>query len=226
MSNLRELLRKEVVIAAGGTTYRGVLIEDRVRGPAQVVYRFCVGADEQGHVHSRCPREARVAAQRLHRPVVLRHGERLNRQPRARWRLALVALVCLHGCASAALAPDAADPLLRPVQVSVGPAAALAPLPLIVAGDRDWRLESFDPARGLAHLVHYTATLRFADDVRVQATPVTAGESRISATSTSRIGIDDFGQNARNLAELMTRLRGAWTDAGVAWREATAATAP
>ena len=27
MSNLRELLRKEVVIAAGGTTYRGVLIE-------------------------------------------------------------------------------------------------------------------------------------------------------------------------------------------------------
>jgi hypothetical protein len=138
----------------------------------------------------------------------------------------LVALVCLHGCASAALAPEAADPLLRPVQVSARPAAALAPLPLIVAGDRDWRLESFDPARGFAHLVHYTATLRFADDVRVQATPVTGGESRISATSTSRIGIDDFGQNARNLADLMTRLRQAWTDSGVAWRETTAATAP
>lgn len=27
MANLRELLRKEVVIVAGGTTYRGVLIE-------------------------------------------------------------------------------------------------------------------------------------------------------------------------------------------------------
>ncbi len=132
----------------------------------------------------------------------------------------------MHGCASATLAPDDANPLLRPIEVAANPALALAPLPQLIADDRDWRLESFDPAAGRAHLVHYTRTFRFADDVLLQATPVTADESRIAATSTSRIGIGDFGQNARNLVELMTRLRAAWTVHGLAWREVTATTSP
>lgn len=130
----------------------------------------------------------------------------------------------LSGCASATLTSEAEDPLLRPLRVSGAPAEVLAPLSRVIAGDEDWRL--VDRQAGYAHLVHYTKTFRFADDVELFAVAVTAGESAVAATSTSRIGIGDFGQNARNLADLLGRLREAWSAEGRPWREATSAASP
>lgn len=136
----------------------------------------------------------------------------------------MAAGVLLTACATATLSPEAENPLLRPLRVFGAPAEVLAPLSPAMAGDKDWRL--VEQQAGYAHLVHYTKTLRFADDVELFAVTVTAGESAVAATSTSRIGIGDFGQNARNLADLLGRLREAWSAEGRPWREATSAASP
>lgn len=137
-----------------------------------------------------------------------------------------VTLLLAGGCATAALDAAAANALLRPLVVAAEPDAVLSPLPGVIAGDPDWRLVTFDGAGGRAALVHYTRTFRFADDVVLVVTPVSDGESAVAATSTSRIGIGDFGQNARNLMDLLGRLREAWDRAGIVWREGSAGMAP
>lgn len=110
------------------------------------------------------------------------------------------------------------------MRVSGTPTEVLAPLSSAIAGDEDWRL--LEQQAGYAHLVHYTKTLRFADDVEIFAVAVSAGESAVAATSTSRIGFDDFGQNARNLSDLLGRLREAWSAQGRPWREVTSVAPP
>jgi uncharacterized protein (DUF1499 family) len=53
--------------------------------------------------------------------------------------------------------------------------------------------------------VHKTLVLRFSDDVTVRVRTM-GGRSAVSVRSRSRVGKWDFGQNARNIRELLAEL--------------------
>lgn len=61
-------------------------------------------------------------------------------------------------------------------------------------------------------LVRTTRVMRFKDDITVHIRPIKSNDDaphyEISAESQSRVGKGDFGQNPRNLVELMDTLRG------------------
>jgi len=61
------------------------------------------------------------------------------------------------------------------------------------------------PAGTEIQAVHTTRVLRFKDDVTIRITRP-AGRTRVSVRSKSRVGAWDFGQNARNIRELLSAL--------------------
>ncbi len=65
-----------------------------------------------------------------------------------------------------------------------------------------WGMESRDPLRKAIHATRQTPRFRFTDDIRVEVRANGAG-SLVDMTSSSRVGIADFGQNRRNILELL-----------------------
>lgn len=61
------------------------------------------------------------------------------------------------------------------------------------------------PGGTVVHAVHETRVFRFKDEVTVRIRRE-GGQTRISVRSRSRIGTWDFGQNARNIRELLAAL--------------------
>ncbi|MBI2890764.1 MAG: DUF1499 domain-containing protein [Nitrospirae bacterium] len=122
----------------------------------------------------------------------------------------------LFACASAELRTEGDDPHLRPWLVESSVDEVVRALAVILEGDPDWRIKDLSPAAGEARLVHYTKRIRFADDVVLKIEPATGGRVLVTARSRSRIGIEDFGQNKRNLKDLVQRLAKYWAEKGVA----------
>ncbi len=52
------------------------------------------------------------------------------------------------------------------------------------------------------HLTRTSRVFRFVDDLQITLTASGEGKVQVNATSQSRVGIGDFGQNRRNLLEL------------------------
>jgi uncharacterized protein (DUF1499 family) len=52
------------------------------------------------------------------------------------------------------------------------------------------------------HATHATAVFRFIDDIRIELTPGGNDTTHLFASSRSRIGKGDLGQNARNLRQM------------------------
>jgi uncharacterized protein (DUF1499 family) len=61
------------------------------------------------------------------------------------------------------------------------------------------------PGGAEVRAVHKTLVFRFSDDVTVRVRGA-GGRSTVSVRSRSRVGKWDFGQNARNIRELLTEL--------------------
>lgn len=113
---------------------------------------------------------------------------------------------------------EGADPSLRPLPSPRTPAAQAERIAAWVEGQRNWSLEKEtgpDEETGAGggrkgairmHLVRRTSWLRFRDDIHVTLTPTAEGGSILEATSQSRIGKGDLGQNPRNLRELLRGL--------------------
>lgn len=106
----------------------------------------------------------------------------------------------------AELSPQAKDFRLRPIQLTDAPQAAadrvrkaVERLPLWKSQESVVELDG----NGVVTLrfVRTTALLKFQDDVVVKLSPHPQG-SMLTATSQSRIGKADFGQNTKNLREL------------------------
>ncbi|MBC7856674.1 MAG: DUF1499 domain-containing protein [Pirellulaceae bacterium] len=76
-----------------------------------------------------------------------------------------------------------------------------------------WKLAGRDDTSDeiTLRLVRTTRLMRFKDDITVYIRPAGGNQPRtnyeISAESQSRVGKGDFGQNPRNLAELMDTIR-------------------
>jgi uncharacterized protein (DUF1499 family) len=112
----------------------------------------------------------------------------------------------------AATSAEAKRPSLHPIH-SERPPRELADMVVVAANQlAGWEIverEESDKETRL-HLVRTTRLLRFKDDIRVNIRPLENAQpigSEITAQSSSRIGKADFGQNPRNLGELMDRIR-------------------
>ncbi len=104
-------------------------------------------------------------------------------------------------------ARDAAEPLLRPLTVSVAADEAAELVLAVAAALPRWRFVSDDVDNGTRRLrfVRTSRFFRFRDDVTVWIEDL--GEQRIvRARSASRVGNADLGQNPRNLRALMQAL--------------------
>lgn len=77
-------------------------------------------------------------------------------------------------------------------------------------GGSNWELQSTDPDSGTVRAVVETPVFGFRDDVSVRLEPAPGDEPnrwKIIARSRSRVGLGDFGKNARNLRAFYRRLR-------------------
>ena len=100
------------------------------------------------------------------------------------------------------------DPLLRPPTIRASTAEAAAWLEGFAANRPAWKVvgQTLDAEGGRVRLERTTRLWRFVDDVEVTLARVSEGVS-LEATSRSRVGKGDLGQNPRNLRELLAALR-------------------
>jgi uncharacterized protein (DUF1499 family) len=61
-------------------------------------------------------------------------------------------------------------------------------------------------AHGILHATRRSRFWRFTDDVTIRLEAISTG-TRLHAHSQSRVGVGDFGQNRRNLLELLDFLQ-------------------
>lgn len=106
---------------------------------------------------------------------------------------------------TAATADDAPEGL-RPLKTPLSTPRCLELIKAAAASLPRWELASEDSLK--LHFVRTTGLLRFKDDIAVRVEDT--GEQRlIHATSASRLGKADFGQNPRNLRALLRAIEAA-----------------
>lgn len=99
---------------------------------------------------------------------------------------------------------DSKDPELRPIESAVAPNELASATERAVKSLPRWE-EAGRATEGEVvelHLVRTTPLMRFKDDIHARIEPAATG-SRLTATSKSRVGKGDLGQNPRNLKELL-----------------------
>lgn len=109
---------------------------------------------------------------------------------------------------TAAIDARADDPDLRPVELGYSADQAADRIEAWTKSESVWKVESKEasPEAVTMHLTRTTRVFRFVDDVHVTINR-TDGGSIVTATSQSRVGKGDLGQNPRNLKELIAVLR-------------------
>lgn len=105
-------------------------------------------------------------------------------------------------------------PDLKPLDLSLGPGPAFAAALAAARSMPGWTVVSTDPEAGEIRAEARTPRLGFIDDVRIRARPLSGGGTRVDVRSTSRVGIYDFGMNARRIRAYLERLALRATPAG------------
>ncbi|WP_207394838.1 DUF1499 domain-containing protein [Bremerella alba] len=98
--------------------------------------------------------------------------------------------------------------MLRPLTVSGDRPSVAVDVSEAIERLKNWKIESITPEgkRTIIHATRTTKLFKFTDDIRVYLNDVEGG-IQITATSQSRVGKGDLGQNPRNIAELMSKVR-------------------
>ncbi len=101
---------------------------------------------------------------------------------------------------------SAGDPVLHPRTLPGAVPAVAARVEAAIATLPRWRLEG--AAVGVIWVTRATRVFRFVDDVYIllQSADPAGDSTRLEARSASRLGRKDFGQNRRNLEELLRAL--------------------
>ncbi|MBL8799887.1 MAG: DUF1499 domain-containing protein [Planctomycetia bacterium] len=97
------------------------------------------------------------------------------------------------------------DAALVPPILSLPLAEALVHIEEAIGRLRRWRVEKVDSDKLTIHACRQTRLLRFVDDILIRLEPTAQG-TRVHLRSQSRVGVGDFGQNRRNLQELLQAL--------------------
>ena len=103
---------------------------------------------------------------------------------------------------------SAANPLLQPLTLPGDRTQATTQVTDAIVQLNNWSIESIttEGKRTIIHATRTTPLFKFTDDIRVYLNDVDDGV-QITATSQSRVGKGDLGQNPRNIAELMAKVR-------------------
>ena len=103
---------------------------------------------------------------------------------------------------------------LRPVTINRPVAAVMADAHRL-AEAQGWRIAAFDAAAGRLEATASVSYIRFYDDVLIVATPTADGQgSIVNMRSVSRIGVSDFGVNARRIRAFLADLQRTEATAG------------
>lgn len=101
----------------------------------------------------------------------------------------------------------AEDMSLRPLHSPLSPEALSSRIARSVAATPNWEVASTEPPDSEGkihiHLIRTTTLFRFKDDIHVTLAAAPEGGAVLEATSRSRVGKGDLGQNPRNLRELI-----------------------
>jgi len=101
--------------------------------------------------------------------------------------------------------PDA-SPALRTRTYAADPAAAFATARALASSRPRWKIVHADAAKGFITAEARTRFMRFVDDVTVWVTAGERGGSVVNVESRSRVGLGDFGTNARRVANYLEAL--------------------
>jgi uncharacterized protein (DUF1499 family) len=115
---------------------------------------------------------------------------------------------------TARIAVDHPDPTLRAITIDRPAKEAAERAAAAVAMLPRWNVMLHDPEPGASHVCTATRTTRlwgFVDDVVLEFRGITGPDGRqatvVTGSSRSRVGKGDFGQNARNLREVLRAIR-------------------
>ena len=99
-----------------------------------------------------------------------------------------------------------AYPDVRPLDLPLGTRAAFAAALAAARSMPGWTIVEADERKATLRAEARTPLFGFVDEVRVAVKPIDDGRSRIHARSASRIGICDFGTNARRIRAYLDRV--------------------
>ena len=97
---------------------------------------------------------------------------------------------------------------LQPL-VLAKPVAEVTDAATRIARESGWEIAVSDPARGHVEATASVSYIRFKDDVVIRISPTADGRSRVDMRSVSRVGVSDFGVNARRIDEFLKALSAA-----------------
>ncbi|MCZ8325368.1 MAG: DUF1499 domain-containing protein [Sphingomonadaceae bacterium] len=97
---------------------------------------------------------------------------------------------------------------IQPITIAK-PVAEVTAQAVKLAEERGWTVAAQDPARGHVEATAAVSFIRFYDDVVLRITPTPDGQSRVDMRSVSRIGVSDFGVNAKRIEEFLAALQAA-----------------
>lgn len=100
-----------------------------------------------------------------------------------------------------------AYPGVRPVDLDLRPAAAWAVAERAARAMPGWTLVECDREALRIRAEARTPRLGFVDDVTITVEELENGGTRIGGRSASRVGLYDFGTNARRLRRYLARVR-------------------
>ncbi|MFT5522153.1 MAG: hypothetical protein ACI9G1_001136 [Pirellulaceae bacterium] len=103
---------------------------------------------------------------------------------------------------------NAEDPRQRPIVTSRSPEEVVAAIKKFAANRSGWEVAEIKTAPPQTlHLIRTSALVGYKDDVKVTISSRDENRIAVEAQSQSRIGKGDFGQNPRNLRELLQAIR-------------------
>ncbi|HUP20280.1 MAG TPA: DUF1499 domain-containing protein [Gemmatimonadota bacterium] len=98
-----------------------------------------------------------------------------------------------------------AYPDLQPLELALDPAAAWTVVLEAARAMPGWRILDTDAATRRIRAEATTPALRFTDDLWIEVEPAPRG-SRVDVRSASRVGVTDFGTNARRIRAYLNRV--------------------
>jgi uncharacterized protein (DUF1499 family) len=102
--------------------------------------------------------------------------------------------------------PDAGSPRLQTRTYAADPATAFKTAKDVASHRARWKIIGADAAKGFIRAEARTKWMRFIDDVTIWVTPGGHGGSIVDVESRSRVGLGDFGTNARRVSDYLDAL--------------------